>query len=228
MSTISRLLFDTAGQESNLWPKAVMDHLYTDDRHLACSAEMSLSTPPIWSGRQCVSLRRLPRTCGAGVRELATRSPNGDMEVGPVTESLRKRSGQVERGNLVAGVDAALRSNGVAQKPEPASPQPAPEVPPEPERTPPEPPPERPPAPPPEMPPEPERPPSPGEPPLEIPEPEASGSLPARPQDGGGRTQPRSARPKPGPDGAVSLAGAKGRLPRGASGPGAARTRLGL
>ena len=63
----------------------------------------------------------------------------------------------------------------MAQKPDPAPPQPPPEVPPEPERPAPGPPPERPPAPPPDMPPEPERPPSPEPPPVEIPEPEANG-----------------------------------------------------
>ena len=88
---------------------------------------------------------------------------------------LKWPTGRVECADLVARVDTPLRSNAMAQQPDPAPPQPPPEVPPEPERPAPEPPPERPPAPPPEMPPEPERPPSPEPPPVEIPEPEASG-----------------------------------------------------
>ena len=35
MSTTGLPVFDTTVQESNLWLKAVMDHLHTDDRHLA-------------------------------------------------------------------------------------------------------------------------------------------------------------------------------------------------
>jgi uncharacterized protein (DUF2267 family) len=35
MSTTGLSVFDTTVQESNLWLKAVMDHLHTDDRHLA-------------------------------------------------------------------------------------------------------------------------------------------------------------------------------------------------
>jgi pyruvate dehydrogenase E2 component (dihydrolipoamide acetyltransferase) len=72
---------------------------------------------------------------------------------------------------------ANLCSNGAAQEPEPAPPQPPPEVPPSPEQPPPAPPPERPPAPAPEIPPgvPPEIPPS--EPPVEIPEPEAKSGI---------------------------------------------------
>jgi pyruvate dehydrogenase E2 component (dihydrolipoamide acetyltransferase) len=69
-----------------------------------------------------------------------------------------------------------LRSDGAAQKPEPARPQPPPELPPQPEPPPRTPPPERPYQPPPERPPPevpPELPPSPEQPPVEIPEPEA-------------------------------------------------------
>jgi pyruvate dehydrogenase E2 component (dihydrolipoamide acetyltransferase) len=74
---------------------------------------------------------------------------------------------------------ASLYSNGAAQEPEPAPPQPPPEVPPSPEQPPPAPPPERPPAPAPEIPPgvPPEIPPSPEQPPVEIPEPEAKGGI---------------------------------------------------
>jgi pyruvate dehydrogenase E2 component (dihydrolipoamide acetyltransferase) len=77
---------------------------------------------------------------------------------------------------------ASLRGNGVAQEPEPAPPQPPPEVPPSPEQPPPAPPPERPPAPAPEIPPgvPPEVPPSPEQPPVEIPEPEAKGGIRVR------------------------------------------------
>jgi uncharacterized protein (DUF2267 family) len=35
MSATGLPVFDTTVQESNLWLKAVMDHLHTDDRHLA-------------------------------------------------------------------------------------------------------------------------------------------------------------------------------------------------
>ena len=35
MSTTGLPVFDTTVQETNLWLKAVMDHLHTDDRHLA-------------------------------------------------------------------------------------------------------------------------------------------------------------------------------------------------
>jgi pyruvate/2-oxoglutarate dehydrogenase complex dihydrolipoamide acyltransferase (E2) component len=77
---------------------------------------------------------------------------------------------------------ASLRGNSVAQEPEPAPPQPPPEVPPSPEQPPPAPPPERPPAPAPEIPPgvPPEVPPSPEQPPVEIPEPEAKGGIRVR------------------------------------------------
>jgi pyruvate dehydrogenase E2 component (dihydrolipoamide acetyltransferase) len=77
---------------------------------------------------------------------------------------------------------ASLCGNGAAQEPEPAPPQPPPEVPPSPEQPPPAPPPERPPAPAPEIPPgvPPEIPPSPEQPPVEIPEPEAKGGIRVR------------------------------------------------
>ena len=120
-----------------------------------------------------------------GVRPLATPWLSANVEVRTLTQWLNRPGGRIECGDLVAPVDTTLRSNGMAQKPEPAPPQPPPEVPPRPEPPPPEPPPERPPAPPPELPPEPERPPSPRQPPTEIPEPEASGVQVARAALGG-------------------------------------------
>jgi pyruvate dehydrogenase E2 component (dihydrolipoamide acetyltransferase) len=77
---------------------------------------------------------------------------------------------------------ATLRSNGAAQEPEPAPPQPPQEVPPQPEPPPAPPPPERPYKAPPERPPPepPEMPPSPAQPPVEIPEPEAEGGVRVR------------------------------------------------
>jgi pyruvate dehydrogenase E2 component (dihydrolipoamide acetyltransferase) len=74
----------------------------------------------------------------------------------------------------VGAAMATLRSDGAAQEPEPAPPQP-PEAPPEPERPPPEPPPK---VPPPEVPPEITPPPE--QPPVEIPEPEAKGGVRVR------------------------------------------------
>jgi hypothetical protein len=102
-------------------------------------------------------------------------SRHADQEVAASMAWLKRRGGGIECDAPFTPVDTVLRSKGMAQKPEPAPPQPLPEVPPQPEPPPPGPPPERPPAPPPELPPGPERPPSPGQPPVEIPEPEASG-----------------------------------------------------
>jgi pyruvate dehydrogenase E2 component (dihydrolipoamide acetyltransferase) len=77
---------------------------------------------------------------------------------------------------------ATLRRNGAAQEPEPAPPQPPPELPPQPEPSPPAPPPERP-YEPPEKPPSEvpsEIPPAPASPPVEIPEPEAGSGVRVR------------------------------------------------
>ena len=65
-----------------------------------------------------------------GVRPLATPSLSADVEVRTLTQWLKRPGGRVECGDLVAPVDTTLRSNGMAQKPEPAPPQPPPEVPP--------------------------------------------------------------------------------------------------
>ena len=109
---------------------------------------------------------------------------------------------------------ATLRSNGAAQEPEPAPPQPPPEVPPQPEPSPPARPPERryespPERPPPEVPPE--LPPSPEQPPVEIPEPEAGGGVRIRVTPAARRRAEElgldlSAVQGTGPRGAVSLA----------------------
>jgi pyruvate dehydrogenase E2 component (dihydrolipoamide acetyltransferase) len=109
---------------------------------------------------------------------------------------------------------ATLRSNGAAQEPEPAPPQPPPEVPPQPEPSPPARPPERPYESPPERPPPevpPELPPSPEQPPVEIPEPEAGGGVWIRVTPAARRRaaelglDPSGIRGT-GPDGTVSLA----------------------
>jgi pyruvate dehydrogenase E2 component (dihydrolipoamide acetyltransferase) len=118
---------------------------------------------------------------------------------------------------------ATLRSDGAAQGPEPAPPQPPPELPPQPEPPPPAPPPERPYQPPPERPPAevpPEFPPAPEQPPVEIPEPEARSGVRVRMTPAARRRaaelglSPTEVRGT-GPDGTVSLADVEAAASRG-------------
>jgi pyruvate dehydrogenase E2 component (dihydrolipoamide acetyltransferase) len=109
------------------------------------------------------------------------------FEAGIIDQILVEPGQQVPVGTPLA----RLRTNGVAQEPEPVPPQPPPEVPPEPERTPPEPPPEM--------------------PPVEIPEPEAGGGVrvrmtPAARQRAAELGLDPSTVRGTGPNGAVSLA----------------------
>jgi pyruvate dehydrogenase E2 component (dihydrolipoamide acetyltransferase) len=141
------------------------------------------------------------------------------FEAGIIDQILVQPGQQVPVGTLLA----RLRTNGVAQEPEPVPPQPPPEVPPQPERSPPAPPPERPYVPPPERPPSEvpsEIPPTPAQPPVEIPEPEARGGVRARMTPAARRraaelgVNPSGIRGT-GPDGAVSLADVEAAARRG-------------
>jgi pyruvate dehydrogenase E2 component (dihydrolipoamide acetyltransferase) len=120
---------------------------------------------------------------------------------------------------------ATLRSNGAAQEPEPALPQPPQEVPPQPEPPPAPPPPERPYEAPPERPPSEvpfEIPPAPAQPPVEAPEPEAGGGVRVRMTPAARRRaaelglDPSTFRGT-GPNGAVSLADLEAAARRGPS-----------
>jgi pyruvate dehydrogenase E2 component (dihydrolipoamide acetyltransferase) len=127
------------------------------------------------------------------------KKPGEAMKGGDVIEGVETQKGAVESEIFDAGVldrllvqpgekvpvkpMAILRSDGAAQEPDPAPPQPPPEAPPQPEPPPAPPPPERPYPSPPERPPPgapPEIPPAPEQPPVEIPEPEASGGVRVR------------------------------------------------
>jgi pyruvate dehydrogenase E2 component (dihydrolipoamide acetyltransferase) len=141
------------------------------------------------------------------------------FEAGVLDRILVQRGEKVPVGTPMA----TLRSNGAAQEPEPAPPQPPPELPPQPEPPPPAPPPERPYQPPPERPPAevpPEFPPAPEQPPVEIPEPEASGGVRVRMTPAARRRaaefglSPTEVRGT-GPDGTVSLADVEAAASRG-------------
>ena len=93
------------------------------------------------------TIRRSAQHRGSGIqflgwvgwreRPLATPWLSANVEVGTHNAMAEEAKRPRRMGDLVARVKAVLRSNGMGQKPEPASPQPPPEVPPQPDPPPP-------------------------------------------------------------------------------------------